>query len=445
MKVTFNKPIPKYILAKIHKLDLLHCPQQKGAPRFYSYLTRIKNDLAKITVAVKNFNLKQWHCKQVAVHFVGSNTFLVKDLEYCYIGYGYRVGWHAEGLSKHKKWFEDGNWYEGNGNYYNPLTYPINRAYIDKFAQYRYSAHQHYTGRCVIQYLKLYKQYPQTEYLLKLDLHKLHDSIIVLKRIAKDKTFCRWLIAHKTEIATSYCYIASIVQAYKTGKPIAHIQSLNEKKKRLVSDVRLKSIQKLFKGKSLEQFFAYLDVQQTSPASYRDYLDACKYLNLDMTLSKNLFPHNFKHWHDMRIDQFHAAKAIADEKERLKFYAEFDTVAKKYRALQKTKARDFVVVIAKNPSELLHEGKQLNHCVGKMNYDQKFVRQETLIFFVRDITAQNVPFVTVEYSIKSKKILQYYGLNSKKPDEHVLHYVHNVWLPYANKHLKKIQLKELAA
>jgi hypothetical protein len=97
-----------------------------------------------------------------------------------------------------------------------------------------------------------------------------------------------------------------------------------------------------------------------------------------------------------------------------------------------------MIDIAASPADLIREGDLLSHCVGKMNYGSKMAREETLIFFVRDVLTPDIPFVTVEYSPKQKRVLQCYGYDSKKPDEKVLHYVHKVWQPYANKTLKKL-------
>ena len=43
----------------------------------------------------------------------------------------------------------------------------------------------------------------------------------------------------------------------------------------------------------------------------------------------------------------------------------------------------FITIIAKSPTELVYEGEQLHHCVGKMGYDQKFAKEQSLIFFIR--------------------------------------------------------------
>jgi hypothetical protein len=164
-----------------------------------------------------------------------------------------------------------------------------------------------------------------------------------------------------------------------------------------------------------------------------------------MSLPKNRFPRDFKRWHDIRIDQYATAKAEADEKERAEMYKQFAVIAEKYTALQNVKSRNrnkansgYAIFIAKSPAELIREGDVLKHCVGRMNYDKKMIREETLIFFVRDTERPDVPFVTVEYSLRSKKILQCYGYESKKPDDSVLAFVNQVWLPYANRAVKKI-------
>ena len=74
-------------------------------------------------------------------------------------------------------------------------------------------------------------------------------------------------------------------------------------------------------------------------------------------------------------------------------------------SLQRDKNEGYIVVIARTPYELIQEGEALSHCVGRMNYDQKFAREESLIFFVRDKQSPDVPFVTVEYSLEHKKVL----------------------------------------
>ena len=62
----------------------------------------------------------------------------------------------------------------------------------------------------------------------------------------------------------------------------------------------------------------------------------------------------------------------------------------------------------------------------------------TLIFFIRSADAPDVPLVTMEYSLKSKKILQCYANGNTKPADDITTYINTKWLPYAKRQLKKI-------
>ena len=164
-----------------------------------------------------------------------------------------------------------------------------------------------------------------------------------------------------------------------------------------------------------------------------------------MSINKNAFPHDFKHWHDIRIDECASQKTVIDRRKRIKLFKEFRTVAQKYLSLQFNENANFAVLIAQSPAELVNEGKKLKHCVGKMGYDQRFAREENLIFFIRKANDPTKPYVTVEYSIKRKSVLQCYGYNDKMPKQQVLDFVNKQWLPFANKRLTEIRKSKTAA
>ena len=429
-----DKKIPKYIVKLIQREDKktkhFYAP---GKCRFYAYLTKYHKDLIKVTVAVKEHKGK-WYCKQVAWHGMKKETCLLKDIEYCYMGMNYRVGWYDEGIQKEKRWYENGvKW--AYQKYYDPWAPVVNLSYLKKFPEYQYSAWQHFEGTDILGYLRLYEQFPQIELLMKLGFKKIATSKAILKRVGKDKKFCKWLLNHKEQILGSYHYIDSILQAYRTGQDLESVQRLNEAKKQLK---RYTDIHKIFKNDRLEKLLKYLAEQKIKIDVYNDYLKACIFLGLDMTLPKNAFPHDFHRWHDIRIDEYHTAQIVKDEEERKEFYREFAEIAKKYLPLEYAKKGDFVCLIAQSPRELMKEGDALHHCVGKMNYDQRFVREESLIFFVRPRDQPQEPFVTLEYSLKERKVLQCYGEHDHNPSEEVLDYVNRIWLPYANRKMKKI-------
>lgn len=430
------KPIPKYIEKKIYKLDNERVPEQRGL-RFYAYLTTIKKELVKITVAVRNKGKKKRLMKQVAVHGAYSENCLVRDLEYCCLGIcAFRVGWYDEGIKYRydiRPYYNDGLWYSVPFKYYNPYAPLVdNRLALKLFP---YAALHLYNPACIISYLRTYLKYPQTEYLIKLGLSKFISSKMILEKIGKDKNFCKWLIANREALINNPYYITVILRAYRTGKDLDCLQAYAEAKI-IFGRGGLEHLQKAFKN-DLNQLIDYVSIQKTGVTTYNDYFMACNYLGLDMSIPKNRYPRNFKYWHDMRIDQYHTAKAMKDAEERKELYTKFATVAEKYLDLQRSE-ETFIVVIARSPQDLIREGYILHHCVGRMNYDQKFAREESLIFFVRNANEPDVPFVTVEYSLQSKRILQCYGDNDHRPTDDVLEFVNKKWLPYANRKLKQI-------
>ncbi len=429
--------IPKYIAERIRKADFKVYPAPENHVRFYSYLALWKRkELIKITVAVKHYR-KNLYMKIVAIHGVHANKCFVKDLEYNYFGaMGYRVGWFAEGLQKNDKWFEQG-WCWADDKYYDPYAPIVNPEVVDKLPEYKYSAYKQYGYQNLFKYLRTYEKYPQAEMFVKFGLSAYVLSKQLLEKSAKDKTFRKWLIKHCGELYLGHYYISTILLSYKTGKSLENAQQFERQKKSFCNkNSSYPELRRFFKGQT-DKFLEYVQKQDTNIATYNDYYNACTYIGLDMTEDKNVFPHDFKRWHDIRIDQYHTAKAMKDAEERKELYAKFASVAEKYLPLQREKEA-FVIVIARSPAELIREGDILHHCVGRMNYDQKFAREERLIFFVRNANDPDTPFVTIEYSLKSKKILQCYGEHDSKPNDSVLEFVNKKWLPYANRKLKQI-------
>lgn len=437
IKATQIKPIPKYMLKLIEKADREERESHNGFTRFYSYFTKLGGELARVTVACKNRKSK-WFCKQVAVHGVHSEHCLIKDFAYFMI-HGYVVGWYEQGLTQYNKWWETHVWEKAYDQYFNVYAPILNKEYLNKFPEYRYSAVMQYPYLNVFKYLRLYEKYPQGEMLVKLGLSEYATSKQILQKVGKDKRFRKWLLNNRSEIAREHYYVSTILLAYKTDKPLKETQAFEKAKKEFYRSDTYKRMKPLLCGnEDIDAFIRYIKQQETNYRSYEDYLNACNYIGLDMSLEKNRYPHDFHRWHDIRIDQYRTARALKDAEERKELYAQFASVAEKYLPLQRNKDDAFIVVIARSPQDLIQEGKALSHCVGRMNYDQKFAREESLIFFVRDKNSPDVPFVTVEYSLARKKILQCYGERDSKPDDGVMEFVNKKWLPYANRKLTKI-------
>ena len=437
MITEFNiKPIPKNILNKIKKLDLQEYPKPNGNTRFYKYFTQYRKELCEVVVAVRN-HYKNWYCKQVVVHGINTDKVYLQDIGFT-MGF-YKVGWYREGISKYPHW-TDYDWGYNDAKYFRINAPIINKEYISKLEKYKYSAIDLYEYTDILNYLKFYEKYPKCELLVKAGMSNLATSIQILRLCEKDKNFCKWLYKNKYKASSGY-YTSSIINAYKQNKDIEEVYNFEKFKKYFAKENNFQNLKTFLKQNEKDKFIKYLIKQNTDGYSYEDYRHACEYLGLDMTEDKNRYPHDFKKWHDIRIDQYHTAKAERDEQERKALYETFSKVAQKYVSLERLLIKeDYICIIAKSPQQLVYEGEQLNHCVGRMNYDQKFAREETLIFFIRSRLSPNTPLVTLEYSIKTHKILQCYGEHDTKPSDEILNFVNKKWLPYANRKLRQIAI-----
>lgn len=435
MKIEKIKPIPKYIIKEIKKTDDQNKVCVPGRTRFYSYLTENDGELVKVTVAVKT-RYKQWLYKQVAVHGINSDVCFVKDMVFHYIA-GYSVGWFEQGAQNAPRWYENPEWGCADDEYFDPFAPIVNREYLNKFPKYKYSAVNLYRGVDVLKYLRFYEKYPQIEYLMKAGLDGYAFSKQILQAVGKNKRFCKWLMKNRTDIRQNNYYVDVILRSFRTGRPLSDLQNIRKNQQVLKKAVGISELRTFFKNE-IEKFVAYLGAQNISVYSYNDYFNACNYLGLNMTEDKNRYPHDFKRWHDIRIDEYNTAKAMKDEQERKALYEKFAAVASKYLGLEYDKKSVYIAIIAQKPSDLIREGDELHHCVGRMGYDQKFAREESLIFFIRTKEEPEKPLVTVEYSLKNKKVLQCYGDHDSKPDDCVMEFVKKKWLPYANKKLKQI-------
>ena len=434
MKPEKIKPIPKYIQKLIYKEDLKRHPDQKGFLRFYAYLTRNDGELVKITVAVRN-RYKKWHCKQVAMHGIHSDKSWVKDMIFHYIA-GYKVGWFYEGLSKYKNWYESQEWGWGEDKMFDPYAPIVNIDYLTKYPEYKYSAYELYKGVDIFRYLRVYEEHPGVEMLVKIGLEEYTHNSTIIKKCEQDKSFRKWLFKNAEALRIRRYYVQAVLFAYNRKMDLDEAQSRERIKKSLMSK-DYKAIREAI-SKDYFGFSEYIKAQNISYYQYKDYAEACLYLGLDMTLAKNRYPHEFRKWHDIRTDQYATAKALERMEKEKEFAAQFAAVAEKYLPLQKNGKDDYIIIIAKTPAELVKEGSSLHHCVGRMNYDQKMVREETLIFFIRRKSAPEIPLATLEYSLSKKKVVQCYGDHDTKPEDDITSFVYNKWLPYANRKLNKI-------
>ena len=160
------------------------------------------------------------------------------------------------------------------------------------------------------------------EYLIKSGLKYYAHCKTILRQIRKDKSFHKWLVAHKDYsmiYGRYYCYV--LIQAYKKNLRLQTLQEFEERKNKLIHDYYGKNIVKgiIKKGVKNEykRFFDYIDKWKISEYTYLDYMHACQYLKLDLTNDDIRYPRQFKHWHDIRIKEMHVIQKEKEKKDKL--------------------------------------------------------------------------------------------------------------------------------
>lgn len=142
--------------------------------------------------------------------------------------YGFSFRLVRRRLAKYENWYERG-WCWADDKYYDPYAELINPNFIDRLPEFKYSAYKLYQGCDIFKYLRLYRQYPQIEMLMKLGFSRIAMSTTILKHCGTDKAFCKWLISNKELLQSRHYYIDVIIRAYKTKN---RLNSCNHIRKR---------------------------------------------------------------------------------------------------------------------------------------------------------------------------------------------------------------------
>jgi transposase-like protein len=140
---------------------------------------------------------------------------------------------------------------------------------------------------------------------------------------------------------------------------------------------------------------------------WKDYLNECQELKMDITLSQVLLPNNL---HKAHRETMRKIKMKEDEVLNQR-------IANLFPKLEKYcfEKDGLMIRPAASSLELFDEGEKLSHCVG--GYAERYSKGETVILFVRKTTESEKPFYTVE--VTDNDIVQAYGYDNTLPTREV--------------------------
>ena len=127
---------------------------------------------------------------------------------------------------------------------------------------------------------------------------------------------------------------------------------------------------------------------------YADYLRMATDLGVNIKSKKRLFPYQLVAWHDKFSEKM---KIVGDSLTQFKVYIRF-------LELSRNIYKDDKYIIFPVPSfeDLVDEGKQQGNCVA--SYLQRYIKKETEIYFIRELSNPANSLITLEY--KNNRIKQ---------------------------------------
>lgn len=190
----------------------------------------------------------------------------------------------------------------------------------------------------------------------------------------------------------------------------------------------LVTLQKDYGENDIEKLIRYLKKQKLRPAEIRILLDtrnAAKALAGNRPLTQEeLWPRNLQAAHDRYTRM--QMEAI-DQKKVEKFQKGFDAVVDKYGQLQWTDG-DLCIILPKSYAELVQEGNVLRHCVG--SYGNSHIEGKDTIFFVRRYRRPERNYYTLDINMKDKPHrVQLHGYGNER---------HGINKQYSHKIPKKV-------
>lgn len=305
------------------------------------------------------------------------------------------------------------------------MKYSCAKEYLDYVAEKSKDPRYPTSPWVVDQYFGSYRKYPWIEQIIKCNLvalveEMLNDWNIKCEDIKPGRTICETLGISKNmfnilrkQNPAKYHHI-EIMKYYKQ----VHNRDIKEREfdeLKYIQDHRWSDTYKRFvdfmEYAPIVKLRKYMAAQSIISAhDYFDYIGWLREMGYDLHNEHNLYPKNFKRAHDSKASEY---KQFIDKQAKdnvKKFNAFLQQLKKEVKGNNPVnlKSKNLFIRLPNELDELNKEGEALNHCVA--TYKQKVANGETLIYFVRQKSAPDKPFYTLEW--KNNHIAQCRGKNN---------------------------------
>ncbi len=334
-----------------------------------------------------------------------------------------------------ERWKKSKSIYSFNNNSLANYPYSISYNSVDKAVKntpFKYSMWEEYVGSDMLSFFELYTKYPLIESLTKVGMKelircKIHGENMMRCINWRGKTIYKMLKIGKKdlkEIRESKVFISPLfLKLYQRAIRDNSNLGPHEVKviERAISDsYGYEKLEEILEYCSTKKAYKYLAKQKQKGKSnngsliitWRDYIEDCKKLKMDLNKEDVLFPKDVVIAHQNTIRQI---KYKEDKALNKKIEKRLDELNKLYCFEYK----ELFIRPVTSSLELIDEGKALNHCVG--GYSRKYASGETNILVIRYKNKPNEPFFTVE--VKDNSIKQVHGKRNCNPKNEVAEFI----------------------
>lgn len=177
----------------------------------------------------------------------------------------------------------------------------------------------------------------------------------------------------------------------------------------------------------------------TTFTHYEDYLSMAQYMGYDMDNGVRRYPKNLKIAHDRAAVEFYQEENDEKKRKAIKKFPLIGTMKKDLDDTYGYNDGQYAVTAPRSAGDIIEEGRSLHHCVGGDNYLRKHNDGKSFILFMRRTAEMDTPYYTLEIDPETDGILQYYGLNDKKPDKRKVDNFLKKWKEAVKRKKKKLQ------
>lgn len=288
----------------------------------------------------------------------------------------------------------------------------------EKDPSLKYCSYSSKASLSVIEYIRIYRQFPICELLMKCEIYGMFKKQIMTK-LTKDKGFRKYVMQNKDAL---YCFnTREILKNYKNKIDLN--KEFENKRKELIESrkwnkfrISSENMELLKKHTNIQRIEKYLNTNHIEGVNYNDYVTAASYLKLDFSDTKVLFPRNFKMYHNYYTRKH---KLILNED----IDKQIKEVQTRFSFLE-IETENFTVKVAASSQDMIDEGNALHHCVGRMGYNKKMAEGKSLICFIRNTKEPQTPYVTVELKpSKTLEIVQRFAIHNSCPNQETLDFI----------------------